>query len=84
MCGLKQFGQICYSHLIEYLLKEWYKNDHVCPCVFIKKVEYEFVIIVLYVDDFNIIGTHKKTSKSNRVLKKGVWDERYWKNKTLF
>ena len=44
----------------EYLLKKVYVNDPVCLCVFIKKTIHRFVVIVIYVDDLNIIGTHKK------------------------
>ena len=31
-------------------------NNAICPCVFIKKSSYGFVIIAVYVDDLNIIG----------------------------
>nr|XP_016442782.1 PREDICTED: uncharacterized protein LOC107768191 [Nicotiana tabacum] len=49
-----------YNCLSEYLLKKGYKNDHICPCVFIKRSGSEFVIIDVYVDDLNIIGTSKE------------------------
>ena len=32
-------------------------NNELCPCLFIKAVSPEFVIIAVYVDDLNIIGT---------------------------
>jgi len=58
--GLKQSGCMWYNRLKEYLLREGYNNDLICPCVFIKKLEYDFVIIVVYVDDLNIIETHEE------------------------
>jgi hypothetical protein len=45
-------------------LREGYNSDPICPCVFIKKSKSDFVIIVVYVDDLNIIGTHKDTNDS--------------------
>ena len=35
--GLKQSGRMWYQRLSEYLIKERYNNDPICPCVFIKK-----------------------------------------------
>ena len=35
--GLKQSGRMWYNRLSEYLLKEGYANNPICPCVFIKK-----------------------------------------------
>jgi len=46
-----------YNRLSEYLLKEGYKNDPISPCIFIKRFGSGFVIIEVYVDDLNIIGT---------------------------
>jgi hypothetical protein len=36
--GLKQSKYIWYNRLSEYLLREGYNNDFVCPCVFYKEV----------------------------------------------
>ena len=55
--GLKQFGRMWYNRLSEYLLKKGYVNNPICPCVFIKKSETGFAIIVVYVDDLNLVGT---------------------------
>ena len=62
--GLKQSGRMWYKHLSEYLMKEGYKNDPICPCVFIKKFEIGFAIIVVYVDEMNYIGTLDELSKT--------------------
>jgi len=56
--GLKQSRCMWYNLLSEYLLKKRYKNDPICPCIFMKRSENEFTIIVVYVDDINIVGTH--------------------------
>ena len=55
--GLKQSSRMWYNHLSQYLLKEGYVNNSICPCVFIKKTENGFAIIAVYVDDLNLIGT---------------------------
>ena len=34
--GLKQSRRMWYNHLSEYLIKEGFKNDSICPCIFIK------------------------------------------------
>ena len=49
-----------YNHLSEYLLKEGYANNPICPCIFIKKSKIEFSIIVMYVDDLNLVRTPKE------------------------
>jgi len=68
--GLKQSGRMWYNRLSEYLVKEGYKNDVICPCVFIKRFESGFTIIAVYVDDLNIIGTLDEMSKTVDLLKK--------------
>ena len=57
---LNQSGCMWYNHLSEYLLKEGYNNDYICPCVFIKRENFDFTIMVMYVDDLNITRTHGK------------------------
>jgi len=51
--GLKQSRRMWYNRLSEYLIKEGYKNDSICPCIFIKRSGSEFMIIAIYVDDLN-------------------------------
>ena len=55
--GLKQSGRMWYNRLSEYLIGKGYKNDELCPCVFIKRTSSGFTIIAVYVDDMNIIGS---------------------------
>jgi hypothetical protein len=59
-----------YNHLSEYLLRKGYNNDLICPCDFIKKSESDFVIIDVYVNDLNIIETHREIPKTINYLKK--------------
>ncbi|GKC45257.1 retrovirus-related pol polyprotein from transposon TNT 1-94, partial [Tanacetum coccineum] len=61
--GLKQSGRMWYNRLSNYLIGKGYKSNLICPCVFIKKITFGFVIIVVYVDDLNIIGTSKEINE---------------------
>jgi len=67
--GLKQSGRMWYNRLSDHLTKEGYTNDPICPCVFIKKTTSGFVIIAVYVDDLNIIGTQNEIQKASNYLK---------------
>lgn len=77
--GLKQSGRMWYQRLSDYLTKEGYMNDPICPCVFIKKSETEFDVIAVYVDDINIIGTPYELSNAAEYLKKEfglkIWEK---------
>ena len=53
--GLKQYGRMWYNCLSEYLIKEGYTNDAICPCVFIKKTISELVVLAIYFDDINLL-----------------------------
>ena len=68
--GLKQSGRMWYNRLSECLIKKCYTNNPVCPCVFIKKNGSEFVIVAVYVDDLNLIGTPEKLQIAIEYLKK--------------
>ena len=59
-----------YNRLSEYLLKEGYVNNPICPCIFIKKLETRFTIIVVYVDDLNHVGTSEELIRTKSYLKK--------------
>ena len=60
---------MCYKYSSEYLIKEVYINDLICPCVFFKKSKTGFDIIEVYVDDINLIGTPKELSNTAEYLK---------------
>ena len=68
--GLKQSGRMWYNRLREYLIKEGYKNNSICPCIFIRRSVSDFVIIAVYVDDFNLIGTSQGLAEAMDCLKK--------------
>ncbi|GKA23918.1 disease resistance CC-NBS-LRR class family protein [Tanacetum coccineum] len=68
--GLKQSGRMWYNRLSDYLISKRYKSNLICPCVFIKKTTSGFVIIAVYVDDLNIIGTSKEINEVIVHLKK--------------
>ena len=44
--GLKQSGCMWYNRLSEYLLKQGYVNNPICPYIFIKKSKTGFAIIL--------------------------------------
>ncbi|KAM2052997.1 hypothetical protein ACFX1T_002692 [Malus domestica] len=67
--GLKQSGRMWYNRLSEYLIKEGYINNVICPCVFIKKSNFGFAIVAVYVDDMNLVGTPKELHKTAEYLK---------------
>ena len=52
---LKQSDRMWYKCLNEYLIKERYTNDPICPCVFIKKSKIESTIIAVYDNNMNLI-----------------------------
>jgi Reverse transcriptase (RNA-dependent DNA polymerase) len=66
--GLKQSGRMWYNQLSEYLIKEGYKSNIICPCVFIKRSISSFIIITVYVDDLNIIGSPEEIEKTAKLL----------------
>ena len=68
--NLKQSRSMWYNRLSEYLLKERYMNNPICLCVFTKKLKTRLIIIVVYVDDLNLIGTPGELTKTTNYLKK--------------
>ncbi|WJZ93913.1 hypothetical protein VitviT2T_012812 [Vitis vinifera] len=68
--GLKQSGRMWYNRLSEYLLKEGYVNNPICPFIFIKKSETGFAIIAVYVDDLNLVRTPEELTRITNYLKK--------------
>ncbi|KAL0355515.1 UNVERIFIED_CONTAM: Retrovirus-related Pol polyprotein from transposon TNT 1-94 [Sesamum radiatum] len=67
--GLKQSGRMWYNRLSEYLIKKGFCHNPISPCLFIKKTESRFVIIVVYVDDLNIIGSPEDIQQAVDYLK---------------
>ncbi|KAM1569796.1 hypothetical protein ACFX10_034874 [Malus domestica] len=67
--GLKQSGRMWYNRLSEYLIKEGYANNVICPCVFIKKSNTGFAKVALFIDDMNLVGTLEELNKTAEYLK---------------
>jgi Reverse transcriptase (RNA-dependent DNA polymerase) len=67
--GLKQSGQMWYNRLSEYIIKEGYKSHVISQCIFIKRSISSFIIIAVYVDDMNIIGSPEEIKKTAKLLK---------------
>ena len=59
-----------YKHLNEYLIKEIYINNPICSHVFIKRYEFGFAIVIVYVNNVNLNGTPEKLTKTAKYLKK--------------
>ena len=58
-----------YNRLSEYLIKQGYINDVICPCIFIMNSTLGCVILAVYVDDNNLIGTSEEVQKTIEYLK---------------
>ena len=58
-----------YNRLSEYLSKEGYANNPICPCIFIKKSETRFAIMLMYVDDLNLVRTLEELTRTTKYLK---------------
>lgn len=67
--GLKQSGRIWYKRFKAEMLSLDFINDDIAPCLFIKSVEDEFIIIAIYVDDINIFGTPSIIAETIQTLK---------------
>jgi len=70
--GLKQSGRLWYQNLSVFLVERGFVNSDICPCVFIKHALNDFVILAVYVDDINVIGTTAAVDSACKTL-----DERY-------
>lgn len=69
--GLKQAGRAWYHHLKTYLMTHGFSNHPALPCVFVLKSATEFVILAVYVDDLNSIGTPESRVYTDKI----VWNE---------
>ena len=57
-------------------------NNLICSCIFIKKSKTGFVIIVLFIEDLNLIGTPEELTKTKNYMKRGF--EMKYQGKTKF
>ena len=66
--GLKQAGRMWYQYLRDFLVECGFMNSELCPCVFIKQHLGDFVILAVYVDDINLIGSKTAVDDAAKVL----------------
>ena len=59
-----------YNCLSEYLIKQDYINDVICPCIFIKKTMSKSIKLAIQIDDVSLIRTPKEVQKAIEYLKK--------------
>ena len=57
-----------YQHLREFLLHHKFQTDQALPCVFTLHERNGFVIIAIYVDDYNLVGTRDMISHTIALL----------------
>ena len=55
--GLKQADRMWYKHLRDILLFHNFSHDQALPCLFTLQHSSRFVVIAVYVDDLNLVGT---------------------------
>jgi hypothetical protein len=55
--GLKQVSRMWYQHLREFLLHHDFRHDQALPCIFTFKNSTGFVVVAVYVDNLNLVGT---------------------------
>ena len=65
---LKQSGRMWYQYLREFLLYHKFQNDQALPYIFTLQDHSGFVIIAIYVDDLNLVGTKETTARAIALL----------------
>jgi hypothetical protein len=60
---------MCYNCLNECFLEKEFENNEICPCIFTKKTTSEFVIVVVYIDGLNHVGTFEEIIKTVTYMK---------------
>ena len=68
--GLKQAGRAWYHHLKTFLTSHGFTTHLALPCVFVLKDSTGFVILAVYVDDLNSIGTPELSKYVEELLTK--------------
>lgn len=67
--GLKQSGRIWYHKFKAEMHALGFTNNEIAPCIFIKHIGEEFVVLALYVDDVNLFGTPKLLRETITTMK---------------
>ena len=68
--GLKQSGRAWYHNLKSFLISHEFQTHPALPCVFVLKDAIGFVIIAVYIDDLNSIGTPTLSKHVENLLTK--------------
>ena len=68
--GLKQSGRMWYQRLVTFLEQQGFVSDVSNPCILVWRDETGFVIVAIYVDDLNLIGTRSSILKVKAMLNK--------------
>jgi hypothetical protein len=66
--GLKQAGRMWYKHLHDFLIHHKFSHDQALPYLFTLKHQSGFVIIAVYVDDLNLVGTPETCQYAVKLL----------------
>jgi hypothetical protein len=74
--GLKQSRRVWYHHLCHFLISQGFVHNNTLPCIFTYTSNAGFVILVVYVDDLNILGTPKLCKYAQDILTKN-FDMKY-------
>lgn len=74
--GLKQSGRAWYHHLCHFLISQGFTYNNTLPCIFTYSTESGFVILAVYVDDLNILGTPELCKYAREILTKN-FDMKY-------
>ena len=74
--GLKQSGRAWYHHLCNFLISQGFIHNNTLPCIFTYTSEVGFVILAVYVDDLNILGTPELCKYAQDILTKN-FDMKY-------
>ena len=66
--GLKQSSRAWYHHLCHFLISQSFIHNPTLPCIFTYCTKEGFVIIAVYVDNLNIIGTPEMCKFAQDIL----------------
>ena len=66
--GLKQSGRAWYHHLCHFLISKGFVYNNILPCIFTYTTNAGFVILAVYVDDLNILGTPDLCTYAQNIL----------------
>jgi hypothetical protein len=66
--GLKQAGRTWYHHLRRFLTTQGFTCHSALPCIFVLCKDAEYVILAVYVDDINLVGTTRLCMEVEKLL----------------